>query len=325
MNGGGAREGSAAVLCFQSYDLSMCVGRAARNAVLLGLFATVASGPPVSAQLPSGGAGAQTPADGHTHTHPILQSPVIPDELLNRPLPLREGIGRAHDAVTTASPEAQRYYDQALAYMHGYVWVEAARSLHQARRLDPAIVMADVALSTVYVELNQPARATEALARAAAVSTSLNAHDRAHLAARQEVRDLMKELVVGGVLRGRQIAQVEQMGESFADYVASRWLRTDTVERLRWHQRAGHRIVLVSASLSPYLRPLGRRLGVDGVLCAEPLRDGDAFGDGLDGGNCRAAEKVRRLESWLREHELSTATVWAYGDSAGDQIGRAHV
>ena len=87
--------------------------------------------------------------------------------------------------MTTASPEAQRYYDQALAYMHGYVWVEAARSLHQARRLDPAIVMADVALSTVYVELNQPARATEALARAAAVSTSLNAHDRAHLAARQ--------------------------------------------------------------------------------------------------------------------------------------------
>jgi phosphatidylglycerophosphatase C len=132
-------------------------------------------------------------------------------------------------------------------------------------------------------------------------------------------RDRMKELVVGGVLRGRQIAQVEQMGESFADYVASRWLRTDTVERLRWHQRAGHRIVLVSASLSPYLRPLGRRLGVDGVLCAEPLRDGDSFGDGLDGGNCRAAEKVRRLESWLREHELSTATVWAYGDSAGDR------
>lgn len=138
-------------------------------------------------------------------------------------------------------------------------------------------------------------------------------------AALRRDRDRMKELVVGGVLRGRQITQVEQLGETFADFVASSWLRNDTVERLRWHQRAGHRIVLVSASLSPYLRPLGRRLGVDGVLCAEPLRQGDAFGDGLDGRNCRAAEKVRRLEAWLREQQLTNATLWAYGDSAGDR------
>ena len=138
-------------------------------------------------------------------------------------------------------------------------------------------------------------------------------------AALRRDRDRMKELVVGGVLRGRRIDQVEQLGETFAEFVASRWMRTDTVERLRWHQRAGHRIVLVSASLSPYLRPLGRRLGVDGVLCAEPLRQGDEFGDGLDGGNCRAAEKVRRLERWMVEHELSHSTVWAYGDSAGDR------
>jgi len=151
---------------------------------------------------------------------------------------------------------------------------------------------------------------SQALARRPAASVS---------AAIRRDRDRIKELVVGGVLRGRQVEQVEQLGETFAEFVAASWLRTDTVERLRWHQRAGHRIVLVSASLSPYLRPLGRRLGVDGVLCAEPLRQGDEFGDGLDGANCRAAEKVRRLEVWLREQELTQSTVWAYGDSAGDR------
>jgi phosphatidylglycerophosphatase C len=132
-------------------------------------------------------------------------------------------------------------------------------------------------------------------------------------------RDRFKELIVGGVLRGRKVSQIEQMGEEFADEVAADWLRADTVARLRWHQRMGHRIVLVSASLSPYLKPLGRRLGVDGVLCAEPLRVGDHFGDGLEGANCRAAEKVRRLEAWLIASGLETATVWAYGDSAGDR------
>jgi phosphatidylglycerophosphatase C len=58
---------------------------------------------------------------------------------------------------------------------------------------------------------------------------------------------------------------------------------------------------------------------VDDVLCAEPRREGSAFGDGLDGANCRAAEKVRRLDDWLAARELSDATLWAYGDSDGDR------
>ncbi len=132
-------------------------------------------------------------------------------------------------------------------------------------------------------------------------------------------RDRLKELLVGGVLRGRKVAHVEALGEEFAKQVEADWLRSDTLERLRWHQRAGHRIVLVSASLGPYLRPLGRRLGVDDVLCAEPLQVGDEFADGLDGANCRAQEKVRRLDAWLADRRWEDATVWAYGNSSGDR------
>lgn len=138
-------------------------------------------------------------------------------------------------------------------------------------------------------------------------------------AAARRDRDRFKELLVGGVLRGRGVAQVEEMGEAFARTVADGWLRADTVARLRWHQRMGHRIVLVSASLGPYLRPLGRTLGVDEVLCAEPRRDGDRYGDGLEGANCRAEEKVRRLDAWLHSAGIGDATVWAYGDSTGDR------
>jgi hypothetical protein len=60
----------------------------------------------------------------------------VPGELLQRPIELRNGIGRVHDEVTTSSAEAQQFYDQGLAYLHSYVWVEAARSFHQARRPD---------------------------------------------------------------------------------------------------------------------------------------------------------------------------------------------
>jgi phosphatidylglycerophosphatase C len=139
------------------------------------------------------------------------------------------------------------------------------------------------------------------------------------VAAVKRDRDRMKEIVVGGSLRGKRIADVDAVGEQFAQYVLVNWLRPDTMRRLRWHQQAGHRIVLVSASLAVYLRPLALRLGIEDVLCTDSARLGDRYGDRLLGLNCRAAEKRRRLEQWLEERRFVHAEVWAYGNSAGDR------
>ncbi len=132
-------------------------------------------------------------------------------------------------------------------------------------------------------------------------------------------RDALKAILVGGVLYGRRVDDVRAAGTAFAHLVHAAWLRPDTLARLRWHRDAGHLTVLVSASLEPYLTPLGRLLEVDAVMCAEPLIAGERYGDGLDGPNCRGPEKVRRLDAWLAARGLDGATVWAYGDSAGDR------
>ena len=118
---------------------------------------------------------------------------------------------------------------------------------------------------------------------------------------------------------GKLVADVESIGEQFAQYVLVNWLRHDTLRRLRWHQSSGHRIVIVSASLAAYLRPMARRLGIDDVLCTDSMRSGDRYGDRLDGPNCRAAEKRRRFDQWLADQRWVDTEVWAYGDSAGDR------
>ena len=107
----------------------------------------------------------------------------------------------------------------------------------------------------------------------------------------------------------------------YAAEIARDHLRQDTVHRLSWHRAAGHRIVLVSASLRPYLVPLGLHLGVDAVLCCEIEIGADGVATGrIDGVNCRGPEKVRRLWQWMTEQGLvDRAEVWAYGDSAGDR------
>lgn len=138
----------------------------------------------------------------------------------------------------------------------------------------------------------------------------------AALAARDH--DRLKRLACAA-LAGVPVATLGAAGEVFARHVVERRLRIDTVTRLRRHRELGHVVVLVSASLEPYLEPLGALLGVDGVVCTrlETGSDGRCTGR-LAGANCRGPEKVRRLRAWLDERDLGAAELWAYGDSAGD-------
>ena len=83
----------------------------------------------------------------------------------------------------------------------------------------------------------------------------------------------------------------------------------------------GDVIVIVSASFELYVEPLGRLLGVDGVLATRLATDAGRFTGDLDGPNCRGPEKVRRLHAWLDEHHGGRRAVElvAYGDSPGDR------
>jgi len=137
-------------------------------------------------------------------------------------------------------------------------------------------------------------------------------------AAARRDRDRLKELACSA-LRGIESTEIEHLGDAFAREVGAGRLRDDTVARLRRHRELGHTVILASASLDPYLVPLGRSLGVDAVVCTvlERGRDGRLTGR-LVGANCRGAEKARRVRGWLREHDLADAELWAYGDSSGD-------
>jgi phosphatidylglycerophosphatase C len=136
-------------------------------------------------------------------------------------------------------------------------------------------------------------------------------------------RDAAKAALIRRTLGGYDAARLTDVAADFADDVVARHLRADVVERIEWHRRQGHELVVVSASLAPYVELIGTRLGFDAVLATELAvgDDGRLTGE-LSGANVRGAEKVRRLEAWLGERP---ASVWAYGDSSGDRelIARA--
>ena len=57
-------------------------------------------------------------------------------------VPLYEGMGTHHRAVTTDSPLAQRYFDQGLVWAYAFNHDEAIRSFQKAAELDPECAMA---------------------------------------------------------------------------------------------------------------------------------------------------------------------------------------
>jgi phosphatidylglycerophosphatase C len=130
-------------------------------------------------------------------------------------------------------------------------------------------------------------------------------------------RDAAKAALLRHTLTGFEAARLEEIASEFADDVVARHLRADVVERVEWHRRQGHELVLVSASLATYLDLIAKRLGFDAVLATElAVADDRRLTGGLANPNVRGPEKVRRLEAWLGDRP---AFVWAYGDSSGDR------
>lgn len=132
-------------------------------------------------------------------------------------------------------------------------------------------------------------------------------------------RDAIKAHFVEKIFSGRNVEDVNGRGVQFASEVVSSWMRSDVAERMRWHQDQGHVVVLVSASLEPYLQPFGDLCEVDAVLCTRLEESQGVFTGKLLGNNCRGDEKVRRLHEWMNSAGLPLdSLMYAYGDSHGD-------
>ena len=129
--------------------------------------------------------------DQHAHHQSVGY---VPGAILERPLPIRKGTGTVHEDVTTSSKDAQAFYDQGLAYLHSYVWVEAARSFNQALRLDGKLAMAYLGLSRAYSGLDDPKAAREALERAQSLASGASTREQRRIAIRAKQLDAMSDI-----------------------------------------------------------------------------------------------------------------------------------
>src|SRR5215213_3145072 len=104
------------------------------------------------------------------------------------PVTLATGLGEINHPVTTNNPEAQKFFNQGLAYMYGFNHEEAVRSFKQAAQLDPQMAMAywgvAVALGSNYnVPADGPAlvQAYTSLKKAMELAPKVSEQERAYI------------------------------------------------------------------------------------------------------------------------------------------------
>jgi HAD superfamily hydrolase (TIGR01490 family) len=129
-------------------------------------------------------------------------------------------------------------------------------------------------------------------------------------------RDRFKARIVRALFTGASHTALEAIGAQHAGEILG-WVRPAARERIAWHHAQGHRLVMVSASLDLYLKPVAKALGFHDLLCTSLVAEQDVLTGEIRGKNCRGPEKTARLATLLGD--LSTCEIHAYGDSAGDR------
>lgn len=122
-----------------------------------------------------------------------------------------------------------------------------------------------------------------------------------------------KERLLVSFLGGQKRAAVAEHADWFCRNWLIRSLRHDVVEKLREHQVAGHRVILLSASPEVYVPRIAESLEIHETICTRVFGDCHRWDGSLVGANCKGPEKLNRLCEYLAD-EAEFVESFAYGD-----------
>lgn len=111
-------------------------------------------------------------------------------------------------------------------------------------------------------------------------------------------------------------ADIERWNAIYVPGLLRKGLFTAAVAQLEQHRRAGDHLILMSASVDLYVPEVGRALGFHETFCTPVTWNGARLDGALAGPNCRAEEKVRRLQA-VRVKNPGCEII-AYGNSSPD-------
>ena len=125
----------------------------------------------------------------------------------------------------------------------------------------------------------------------------------------------IKESVTQYFFSNIDIAEFKIKAEQFSLNNIDILIRKNALERIKWHQKNDHKVVVVSASIDYWLKPWCDKNHIDLIATQLEVKDNKLTGR-LNNKNCFGSEKVRMI---MDKYKLSKYDyIYAYGDSRGD-------
>lgn len=128
--------------------------------------------------------------------------------------------------------------------------------------------------------------------------------------------DRAKEMVLAWFFKGTSENKLLAQGKEFAYQVIPQIIRAEAQEALDFHRHEGDVVVVVTASLSCWIKPWCDAQGFSLLATEAEFRNG-VFTGRFAGKNCHGEEKVARIRA---AYDLTVfGKIYAYGDSSGDE------
>ena len=93
-------------------------------------------------------------------------------------------------------------------------------------------------------------------------------------------------------------------------------LRPKAMEKIAWHKKQGHKVIIVSASIESWIKPWCAQNNLDLIATKLEIKENVITGKFLTK-NCYGIEKVHRVQKAYNLSEYDY--IYAYGDSSGDK------
>ena len=125
-----------------------------------------------------------------------------------------------------------------------------------------------------------------------------------------------KEKLINYLFKGWSFLNFKRIAENYSNNEIYNIVRPSAIERIKLHQKKGHKVVIVSASVENWLEGWCENNNIELIATKLQVLDGKITGKYLTK-NCYGQEKVNRIKKLFNIDNYSEIHV--YGDSRGDK------
>ena len=128
-----------------------------------------------------------------------------------------------------------------------------------------------------------------------------------------------KEKMINYFFNDINVKHMNSISENFVEQDLNKYLRSNMIDRLKWHQKQNHITVLISASLNVYLKHWAKKFNFSIVEATLLEKRNSSYTGKIKGKNCYGIEKLNRLNR-IFKNNFSEYETYGYGDSSGDKL-----